>query len=136
MMRFLLLLSVTTFAIGAPSSVPFFASSDSPIPSQNPQNPPDNTLKINAKLVPIRVVVRDSNGHAVSSLTKDDFQVFDNGKPQAISQFFTEQPLAAPAPVPATKRRLNRNRQPTQKNQRAKFSRSISLTTCTSSRPT
>lgn len=40
---------------------------------------------VNEVLVP--VVVRDAGGHAVGSLTKDNFRVFDNGKPQTIIGF-------------------------------------------------
>jgi VWFA-related protein len=42
-------------------------------------------VKVNEVLVP--VVVRDAQGRAVSNLSKDDFQVFDNGKPQTITGF-------------------------------------------------
>jgi VWFA-related protein len=48
------------------------------------------TLKVNVRLVPVRVVVRDGHGQTVGNLTKDDFQVFDNGKSQTISQFSAE----------------------------------------------
>src|ERR1700723_893888 len=98
--RFFLFLAATTFAIAAAPSSRFFASSNNSIQAQNPQNPPEHTLKIDAKLVPIRVVVRDSSGRAVGSLTKDDFQIFDNGKPQVISQFFTEQTAGGPGAAP------------------------------------
>src|SRR6202167_5533313 len=50
------------------------------------------TFKVNVKLVVVRAVVRDSQGHAIGNLRRDDFQVFDKGKPQAITQFEVEQP--------------------------------------------
>lgn len=47
-------------------------------------------FRVNVKLVLARVVVRDSSGHAVGNLHKEDFQIFDNGKPQVISDFDVE----------------------------------------------
>ncbi len=44
-------------------------------------------LRVRVNLVPVRVVVRDPQGHAVASLHKEDFQVFQDGKPQEISNF-------------------------------------------------
>jgi VWFA-related protein len=55
------------------------------------------TFKVNVKLVVVRAVVRDSQGHAVGNLHKEDFQVFDRGKPQVITQFEVEQPGALAA---------------------------------------
>ena len=50
-------------------------------------------LRSERNLVVVRVVVRDPNdGAAVANLTKEDFQLFDNGKPQEISQFSVEHP--------------------------------------------
>lgn len=81
--------------------------------SQNGQTAAGNTLKIDAKLVPVRVVVRDSHGQAIGGLTKDDFQILDNGQEQLISQFFAEhsggagsQPVAPgqTAPAPSAER--------------------------------
>jgi VWFA-related protein len=48
------------------------------------------TFKVNVKLVVVRVVARDSQGHAIGNLQRQDFQVFDNGKPQTITQFSVE----------------------------------------------
>jgi VWFA-related protein len=50
------------------------------------------TFKVNVKLVVVRAVVRDGQGHAIGTLHKEDFQVFDKGKPQIITQFEIEQP--------------------------------------------
>jgi VWFA-related protein len=50
------------------------------------------TFKVDVKLVLVRVVVWDGQGHAVGNLHKEDFQLLDKGKPQIISQFSAEQP--------------------------------------------
>jgi VWFA-related protein len=44
-------------------------------------------FRVNVRLVLARVVVRDSNGHAIGNLHKEDFELFDNGKRQIISAF-------------------------------------------------
>jgi VWFA-related protein len=48
------------------------------------------TFKSTSNLVPVTVVVRDTNGHAIGNLGREDFQLFDNGKPQVISKFTVE----------------------------------------------
>lgn len=58
-------------------------------------------FRVNVKLVLARVVVRDSTGHAVGNLKKEDFELFDSGKKQAISNFDAEHVAAAPPPSPA-----------------------------------
>ncbi len=50
------------------------------------------TFKVRVNLVLVRVVVRDSQGNVVPNLKKEDFQLFDNRKPQAISSFSVETP--------------------------------------------
>ncbi len=52
------------------------------------------TFKVNVKLVLVRVVARDVKGNAIGGLKKEDFQLFDKGKLQTISQFSVEQPGA------------------------------------------
>jgi VWFA-related protein len=45
-------------------------------------------MSVSRVLVP--VVVRDQQGHTVGDLKKEDFQVFDNGKPRVVSAFTVE----------------------------------------------
>lgn len=50
----------------------------------------DTAIKVEVHLVLVPVVVKDSSGNAVSGLKKEDFQLFDNGKPQTVSTFSVE----------------------------------------------
>src|SRR5690348_14134745 len=45
------------------------------------------TFRAGTALVQVDVVVRDGKGQFVGNLTKDDFQVFEDGKPQTIQTF-------------------------------------------------
>ena len=50
------------------------------------------TFKVRVNEVSVRVVVRDESGKVISNLKKEDFQLFDNRKPQAITSFRLETP--------------------------------------------
>ena len=45
------------------------------------------TIQTTSRLVLLDVSVKDGSGGFVSGLTKDNFKVFENGKPEAVSQF-------------------------------------------------
>ena len=45
-----------------------------------------SSFRVNTRLVEVDVVVRSKSG-AVTGLTKDDFRILDNGKPQNIVTF-------------------------------------------------
>src|SRR6266404_7104358 len=55
------------------------------------------TFKVRVNLVLVRVVVRDARGKIVPNLKKEDFQLYDNKKPQTISSFTVETPEARTA---------------------------------------
>jgi VWFA-related protein len=72
---------------------------------QQPQGqPPPVTFKVEVNYVEVGAVVLDKQGRFVADLQKDDFQVFEDGKPQAVSAFTlvdmpadrTERPLFSP----------------------------------------
>jgi VWFA-related protein len=46
-----------------------------------------SAIRVQSDLVEVPTVVRDAKGNAISGLTKADFLLFDNGKPQTISTF-------------------------------------------------
>ncbi|HWY31651.1 MAG TPA: VWA domain-containing protein, partial [Candidatus Acidoferrum sp.] len=50
------------------------------------------TFKLRVNLVQVHVVVRDVKGNPIGNLRREDFQLFDQGKPQAITNFSVETP--------------------------------------------
>jgi len=54
------------------------------------------TFQARVNLVMVPVVVRDKQGHATGTLKKEDFQLFDRGKPQQITRFSIERPDLPP----------------------------------------
>jgi VWFA-related protein len=111
----LLLLGASSSPLRAQSSPPPPPTTQEAPPAQTPaapsatdapktqaQNSADNTevssrdtaptFKVRVNLVLVRVVVRDAKGHVVPDLHKEDFQLFDRGKPQVISSFSVETP--------------------------------------------
>jgi len=102
-----------------------------PLAAQSQQNPASDVPKLvetlDVKIINVDVVVTDKKGNPVKGLTKDDFEILENGIPKAISNFYEVEPRedgkagsaisttpATPAAVPAkaepiaenTKRRI------------------------------
>jgi VWFA-related protein len=55
---------------------------------------PSVPFESHVNLVPVRVVVRDSSGKVVTNLTKEDFRLFQDRRPQTISVFTVETPAS------------------------------------------
>jgi VWFA-related protein len=97
----------TQFALAQnpPSSSPATPSAQAPVAqkpdkSQKPdaQKPeedqgPTETLKISVNVVGLFFNVKDKHGALIPSLTKDDFEIFEDGKPQTIKYFAAESNL-------------------------------------------
>ena len=97
-------------------------SKQEPAQSPNAQLPGNNselssqdhpaTFKVRVNLVLVRVVVRDAQGKVVPDLRKEDFQLLDNRKPQAITAFSVETPESLalkPVPTPAAREEADAN---------------------------
>jgi VWFA-related protein len=52
----------------------------------------NTTFKLRVNLVQVKVVVRDAKGNLMQDLHREDFQLFDQGKPQTITTFGVETP--------------------------------------------
>jgi VWFA-related protein len=103
-----LLRAVLTLAIGVGlvvvwPAVAAAAQTQEPPEVKSEETTPTFTVRAQRNEVLVRVIVRDANGNAVRGLTKDDFRLFDNGKPQSVTAFSVEnnQPASAGKPAPA-----------------------------------
>ena len=67
---------------------PPWAGTASAKPSNTPSSQqPDTTFKVNVKLVNVFVTVTDEHGAPVAGLTKDNFELQEDGRPQTIAVF-------------------------------------------------
>jgi len=64
------------------------AAANSAPPSPGGESLP--ILRVNVRLVPVSVVVRDAKGNTVGDKSKEDFLLFDDRKPQVITQFWVD----------------------------------------------
>ena len=71
--------------------IAFLAQAQPTPPAQSPQTPaspqPPVTFKVEVNYVEIDAVVTDAQGNFARNLTKDDFQVTEDGRPQTLSIF-------------------------------------------------
>ena len=61
---------------------------------QTPQAPPSVTFQVEVNYVDVDAIVTDEQGNFVAGLTRDDFEVFEDGKPQKVEMFsYVELPV-------------------------------------------
>jgi VWFA-related protein len=85
--------------------LPAIFASASLLGSAQQQPAPSATFQVEVNFVDIDAVVTDEKGNFVGDLTKDDFQLLDDGKPQDISAFSLvdiPMPSASARPAAAT----------------------------------
>jgi VWFA-related protein len=64
-----------------------FAQQPAATPTPSPADDDDQVVKISTALIQVDVTVLDKNGNLVTDLTRDDFELFENGEKQQISNF-------------------------------------------------
>ena len=82
----------SVFLIAALTAGPLAAQQKSPQP---PPEMPKITESIDVRVIGVDVVVTDKKGIPVTGLTKDDFQIFENGIEKPISNFYEIEGKAA-----------------------------------------
>src|SRR5437899_9575991 len=89
-----LLLAVAVCHAQSSGSVPKppWAKSPTPKPAP-PAAQDDSTIKVDVKLVNVFVTVTDESGAPIANLSKENFQLFEDGKLQKISVFDKESEL-------------------------------------------
>jgi VWFA-related protein len=78
-----------------PSPQPVSSASATPTTPNTPEVTSHDAaanFKVNVRLVEVHVVVRDPLGKAIGTLQKEDFQLFDDKKPQIITKFSVQKP--------------------------------------------
>jgi VWFA-related protein len=78
-------------ALGLPVALPAQQSNTNQKPADSQQ--PTETLKLNVNIVQLFFNVKDKHGALIPNLTKDDFDVLEDGKPQTIKYFTAESNL-------------------------------------------
>jgi VWFA-related protein len=73
-------------ALGLTAAVSTALAQAPPAPTPAPIPPVDVSVSVDIKN--IEVIVTDSKGNRVTDLTKNDFEVFQDGKPQTIENFY------------------------------------------------
>ena len=64
-----------------------------PVAAANPADQPVTTMSVQVKVVNVLATVRDKHGKIVNGLTKDDFSLTEDGRPQTLKYFAHETDL-------------------------------------------
>lgn len=85
---------LSAFAVAVLSVAPLaIAQQSAPSPQSQDNQKPGETLKIQVNVVQLFFNVKDKHGALIPNLTKDDFEIAEDGKPQTIKYFTAESNL-------------------------------------------
>jgi len=84
MQRIRRLLMITSAALFIP------AVGVSQDPDQQKRPAPPGTIRVQVRLIPVDVTVTDSRDRPILDLKKEDFEIFENGRPQEIRHFMLQ----------------------------------------------
>jgi len=73
--------------LGAQTPAPAPAAQQPPAPASPAPDGPQPTFRVNIDLVTMDAIVRNPQDQFVADLTKDDFQIFEDGVPQDVTSF-------------------------------------------------
>lgn len=73
---------VSSFTAGAPTP-----ASQARGGAQEPPPGPPGAIRVRVRLIPVDVIVTDDHDRPVLDLKKEDFRIFENGRPQEIRHF-------------------------------------------------
>jgi Ca-activated chloride channel homolog len=77
--------------LGEPPPPPVLKPKPSPTPEGGEEIDPESIVKINTELVTLNVRVIDRNNRPINNVRQEDFHVFEDGVPQPIELFTTEE---------------------------------------------
>ncbi|MBI1356141.1 MAG: VWA domain-containing protein [Acidobacteria bacterium] len=78
--------------LAALPAVALLAQSSAPPPPAD-EKPEDFVIRVETDVVNVLATVRDKKGNLVTSLTKDDFEIYEDGEPQEVRYFTTNTDL-------------------------------------------
>ena len=101
-----------------------------PHPPEKPAQPAEgedanSTIRVNVKLVNVFATVTNTGGAPVSSLKQEDFQVFEDGKPQKIAVFQRESELPLSIVIAVDTSLSTRNEQKLELDSARRFAHAI-----------
>ncbi len=93
--RLAALTAIAVLAFGAASapSAGQAQGNNRPAAAANPADEPVTTMSVQVKVVNVLATVRDKHGKIVNGLTKDDFSLTEDGRPQTLKYFARETDL-------------------------------------------